>query len=90
MTLEWTPLHRSSRNGHINVVQYLVTHGADINAIDNSFNYHIICTHPFTMLQLMDTLSSLSTSNTDPLENPMIKFLTKLDMILSILNDEMT
>ena len=27
----WTPLHEATNNGHLDVTEYLVTHGADIN-----------------------------------------------------------
>ena len=31
-----TPLHTASRNGHLSVVKYLISRGADVNKADNS------------------------------------------------------
>jgi len=36
LKFDWTPLHFASNNGHLSVVEYLIAHGADINAKDKS------------------------------------------------------
>ena len=33
--IHWTPLHDAAQNGHCEVVHYLITCGANVNAVDN-------------------------------------------------------
>jgi len=39
MYFKYTPLHWAAENGHLSVVEYLVTHNADINAIGYRFDF---------------------------------------------------
>ena len=42
---ESTPLHMAANNGHLDIIQYLVSLGANINEIDSYGNYifQIVC-----------------------------------------------
>ena len=48
-----TPLHKAAAAGHLNVVQYLVSSGADVNLKDkvSGFIYNFSSVHPFSSIQ---------------------------------------
>ena len=48
-----TPLHKAAATGHLNVVQYLVSSGADVNLKEgvSGFIYIFSSVHPFSSIQ---------------------------------------
>ena len=48
-----TPLHMAAAAGHLNVVQYLVSSGADVNLKDkvSGVMYNFSSVHPFSSIQ---------------------------------------
>ena len=48
-----TPLHMAAAAGHLNVVQYLVSSGADVNLRDrvSGVMYNFSSVHPFSSIQ---------------------------------------
>jgi len=42
-----TPLHLASQNGDLDVVEYLINQGADINANDNNVEFIYFLKHLF-------------------------------------------
>ena len=48
-----TPLHMAAAAGHLNVVQYLVSSGADVNMKDmvSGIMYNFSTKHPFSGIQ---------------------------------------
>ena len=48
-----TPLHEAAAAGHLNVVQYLVSSGADVNMKDkvSGVMYNFSTKHPFSGIQ---------------------------------------
>jgi len=46
-----TPLHRASKNGHLSVVEYLITQKADINAKNNRIEFSYLIILLFIMLR---------------------------------------
>ena len=50
---EQTPLHEAAAVGHLNVVQYLVSSGADVNMKDivSGVMYNFKTKHPFSGIQ---------------------------------------
>ena len=48
-----TPLHRAAAAGHLNVVQYLVSSGAEVNLKDrvSGVMYNFSSVHPFSSIQ---------------------------------------
>ena len=48
-----TPLHFASENGHLSVVEYLLDHGADIDAQDEKNHFHILEKLLFIILPTM-------------------------------------
>ena len=48
-----TPLHMAAKSRHLNVVQYLVSSGADVNLKDrvSGVMYIFSTKHPFTSIQ---------------------------------------
>ena len=49
-----TPLHEAAAAGHLNVVQYLVSSGADVNLKDNVSGviYNFSSVHPFSNIHV--------------------------------------
>ena len=49
LLLEWTPLHEAANHGFVDIVKYLLDHGADIqaNGHDNTTPLHdaVCCGH---------------------------------------------
>ena len=50
---EQTPLHEAAAAGHLNVVQYLVSSGADVNMKSwvSGVMYNFSTKHPFSSIQ---------------------------------------
>jgi len=57
-----TPLHWSAFAGHISVIEFLINHGADINALDTTFYEYLIYQHQFTIppKKIINVLLSIS------------------------------
>ena len=47
-----TPLHIAAQKGHVSIVQYLITSGANVNAVDHVSVLLVECIYHFSLFRL--------------------------------------